>query len=99
MIEELKKLGEMQVQLAQQAYNAYAPVVDNIINSKIQDNNQIELTLDYMLEFCCDEKVLALYKKLCRYYLDINPQGTVDYIQYYRERWDEESLEKKEDEE
>lgn len=98
MIEELNKLGEMQLQLAQQAYTSYLPVVEGIINSKETDNNRIELTLDYMLEFCFDEKVLALYKKLCRYYVNINPQGTVDYIQYYRERWDEESLEKEDEE-
>jgi hypothetical protein len=97
MKEDLKKLGEMQLQLAKQAYNAYLPVVDDIINSKETDNNHIELTLDYMLDFCFDEKVLELYKKLCRYCLTINPQGTADYIQYYRERWDEESLEKKGD--
>jgi hypothetical protein len=44
-----------------------------------------------MLSFCFDEQMLLLYKKLCRYYWDLNPQATADYVNYYREMWDEES--------
>jgi len=43
-----------------------------------------------LLEHACNEEVLLLYKKLCRYYWDINPQATVDYVNYYREMWDNE---------
>jgi len=41
-----------------------------------------------MLDFCSDDKVLSLYKKLCRYYWNINPQVTANYINYFREMWD-----------
>ncbi len=69
----------------------YKPVVDEIIRSKTTDDHKIQLTLDYMLSFCFDEPMLLLYKKLCRYYWDLNPQATADYVNYYREMWDEES--------
>ncbi len=42
-----------------------------------------------MLDFCFDDKMLLLYKKLCRYYYDINPEATVSYVYAYREMWDE----------
>jgi len=31
---------------------------------------RIERCLDGMLDFCFDDEVLLLYKKLCRYYFD-----------------------------
>jgi hypothetical protein len=42
-----------------------------------------------MLGFADDEKILALYRKLCRYYFDINPQATAEYIQLYKKLYDE----------
>jgi hypothetical protein len=91
MIEEIKKLILSQQQLAKQAVDIYKPLVDEIILSKTTDDHKIQLTLDYMLSFCFDEQMLLLYKKLCRYYWDLNPQATADYVNYYREMWDEES--------
>jgi hypothetical protein len=31
-----------------------------------------------------------LYKKLCRYYYNIDPQATVEYVNAYRDMWDSE---------
>jgi len=42
-----------------------------------------------MLDFCFDAKVLDLYKKLCRYYFEIDPGATASYVNAYREMWDE----------
>ena len=42
-----------------------------------------------MLDFCFDDGMLVLYKKLCRYYFDIDPKATVLYVQVYRDMWDE----------
>jgi hypothetical protein len=92
MIDDIKNLIESQQQLAQQAYIAYLPEVENIIKNEIVNNNTIELLLDYMLDFCFDDRMLSLFKKLCRYYWDINPQATANYVNYYRERWDSDSL-------
>jgi hypothetical protein len=49
----------------------------------------IEHCLDGMLGFCFDDEMLLLYKKLCRYYFDIDQEAMVFYINSYREMWDE----------
>ncbi|MDD3860668.1 MAG: hypothetical protein PHW83_10745 [Bacteroidales bacterium] len=90
MIEKLKKLAEMQNQLAIQAYSAYLPLVDDIIKSKQTDLMQIERTLDGLLDFCFDPKMLMLYRRLCRYLYDIDKESTAYYVNAYQEMWDEE---------
>jgi hypothetical protein len=89
---EIKKITENYQNITSQAFNEFKIITDNIINSQITDVKQIELTLNYMLDFCYDERMLQLYKELCRYYWDINPQATADYINYYREMWDSDDV-------
>jgi hypothetical protein len=91
-LNELKKLAQSLVSLNEQAYHVYLPLVDAIIQSKSKDENEIGHLLDRILDIACSEKGLLLYKKLCRYYWDINPNATALYINSYREMWDEESL-------
>jgi len=86
----IQTLAQQLKTLANQALPIYTQKVEAIINNEIQDHNQIELTFDYMLDFCYDDKMLLLYKKLARYYFTINPQGTANYINYYRERYEDE---------
>lgn len=74
--------------LANEALRVYKPIVNEIIEKQNQDENHIQRTLDYLLDFCFDEKLLTLYRRLCRYYWDINPQATANYIDYYREMYD-----------
>ena len=90
MIEEIKKLVELRNQLAPQAYQQYEPLVTNIIAIQNKDVNHICYTMDFMLDFCFDDKMLLLYRRLCRYILDIDPQATAFYVQAYRDMWDEE---------
>ena len=74
--------------LANEALRVYKPIVNEIIEKKNRDENHIQRTLDYLLDFCFDEKLLTLYRRLCRYYWNINPQATANYIDYYREMYD-----------
>jgi len=90
MIEEIKKLAEIRNQLAKQAFQEYEPLVNNIIATQNKDVNHICYTMDFMLDFCFDDKMLLLYRRLCRYLLDIDPQATASYVQAYRDMWDEE---------
>jgi hypothetical protein len=90
MIEEIKKLIENRGQLAQQAFVQYEPMVKNIISSKITDVNNISYTLDCMLDFCFDEQMLLLYRRLCRYLHGVDANAAISYVNAYREMWDEE---------
>lgn len=92
MIEEIKKIAEIRNQLAQQALEQYEPLVTNIIATQNKDVNHICYTMDFMLDFCFDDKMLLLYRRLCHYLLDIDPQATASYVQAYRDMWDEEGV-------
>jgi hypothetical protein len=84
---EMAKAAE---QITLQAVGIYSAEVENIIESNTKNQQTIERCLDGMLDFCGDKKMLLLYKKLCRYYVAINPSAVVDYINIYRELWDSE---------
>lgn len=76
--------------LHQQAVRQCTPVMNDILNSRSRDIRRIEHTLDALLDHCGYQPGLLLYKKLCRYYFEIDPVATVDYINIYREIWDSE---------
>jgi hypothetical protein len=89
IINDLRKIAEQIQVLSAQAFAAYAPEVDLVIQSKCKDCNRIEYLLDHLLDFAGDKQVLNLFRKLCRYYLSINPQAVADYVRFYREQYDE----------
>ena len=89
-LENTKPLVEQIALIHYKAYYDYKPQVEQIINSKITDEKTIQRLLDFLLDHACNDEVLILYKKLCRYYWDINPKATADYVNYYREMWDNE---------
>lgn len=84
-------INELQ-SLAVVAVTQYEPLVNEIIVLKVIDELHIERVLDGVLDFCFDSKMLGLFKRLCRYYFQINPEATVDYIRFYFEMYDSEKL-------
>jgi hypothetical protein len=72
-----------------QATVEYVQIVEGLIRSKCKDVNRIALTLDYMLDFASDERVLNMYRKLCHYLYILNPQVATEYIQFWKEQYDE----------
>ena len=57
--------------------------------------DELSHLLDYLLDFACDEKILVVYKKVCRKYLYVYPRYIKFYIEAYREMWEDESKEVK----
>ena len=78
------QLQRLQLQAAQQ----YQPVVDALLRAGSGDVQQIEHTLDGLLDFCGHGPVLEMYRRLCRHYWDIDPAATAEYVNACRERWD-----------
>ena len=74
--------------LERQAAQQYRAVVTDILRTRCRDTRHIEHTLDGLLGFCGHEPVLQLFKTLCRYYWEIDPVATADYVNAYREYWD-----------
>jgi hypothetical protein len=88
----VQRIGELAGdvrRLAREAAQQYSAEVEVILKAQSRDSRRIERCLDGMLGFCFDDGVLMLYRKLCRYYFDINPQATVSYVHAYRQMWDE----------
>ena len=90
MIEQIKQLIESRKQLAEQAREQYEPLVQHLITANNRNSQNIEHTLDGLLDFCFDEQMLLLYRKLCRHLYSFNPEAADYYVNAYREMWDEE---------
>lgn len=95
LVQSIGKLAKNVQKLAREAVRQYSAEVEAILKVKSRDSGRIERCLDGMLDFCFDDEMLVLYKKLCRYYIDIDPEATASYVRAYREMWDEQKLDKR----
>ena len=80
--------GHLQ-QLQQQALAEYKPLIENIVFHQSNDVNEIEHTLDGLLDIAANGEGLELYRKLCRYLYSINPESAAAYVGFWKEAWDE----------
>ena len=88
LVQRIGELAEDAQKLASQAVQQYAAEVEAILKVQSHDSQPIERCLNGILDFCFDDGMLSLYKKLCRYYFAIDPEATVSYVNAYREMWD-----------
>ena len=89
--QELYNMCKSIIDLNKQRYVIIKDEIEDIIKNNISDNTQIERKLDEMLDillFYETDDSLLTFRKLCKYYFNINPQTTVDYINYYKEQND-----------
>ncbi len=91
LIRSISELAKGAQKLAREAERQYSVEVEAILKARICDSKLIERCLDGMLDFCFDQGMLVLYRKLCRYYFAIDPEATVSYVHAYREMWDEQT--------
>lgn len=96
LLESVTAIAIQIQELNRQAVHQYTPIVNSIIQTKSRKILYIEHTLDGLLDFCGYDPALQLYRQLCRYYWDIDPEATVHYINAYRELWDSETEEENE---
>jgi len=95
LVNRIGELARDMQDLAQVAVKQYSAEVEAILKVQSCDSGRIERCLDGILDFCFDDEMLVLYKKLCRYYYDIAPEATVSYVNFYREMWDEQEPDKR----
>lgn len=86
MKEGIFQIAEQIHQLYKEAYDIYMPLVDDMCRRKVSEE-ELSHFLDYLLDFTCDEKMLGLYKKVCRTYVCIYPGCVKSYIDAYWEMW------------
>ena len=88
-LEGFKEFAESINKITEEAFIIYEAQVDEIYRNKVKDEKEIERVIDVLLGYCYDDKMLLLFKQLCRYYYEINPAVTYEYAYIFREMWDD----------
>ena len=91
MVKGLEPLIQSMKALNNEAIAVYAPLVDDIC-SRHATLKEVERLLDYMLGFAGDDRMLLLFKRVCRAYWESYPENIAWYIMEYRKLYDPESL-------
>lgn len=69
---DTKEIARKIMDINETAYTTYKPIVDDIC-TRIAPEYDVEHLLDYMVGICNDERMLQLFKQVCRSYIDIYP--------------------------
>ena len=89
MDEMIYQVAEQIAQLHQKAYEIYLSLVEDVCSITVSED-ELSRFLDYLLDCACDEKILKLYKRVCRRYLYAYPGCIKFYMEAYREMWEDE---------
>lgn len=85
---DTKAIVERIQDISELSYNYYKPLVDSIIVEKASEK-EVEHLLDYMLDVCHDDRMLNLFKKVCRRYHALYPEMITSEILVYKEWYEE----------
>jgi len=91
LLEGMKGFAERMKGIADMAVVEYTPLVNDICSRKASQN-EVGLLFDYMFSFLDDERMLQLFKHVCRHYFYTYPGLIHSYILDYRKEYDPESL-------
>ena len=89
--DKILKLAETLVGIQERAVIEYTPLVNDICNRKAT-KDEVDNLLTWMFDFVENERMLLLFKKVCRAYFYTYPETVAFYIWEYRRRYDRESL-------
>ena len=67
LVEHLKPLVEQMKHIHDMAVVAYTPLVDDLCSRKATEN-EVGWMLDWLLMYAGDDRMLLLYKRVCRAY-------------------------------
>lgn len=70
------------------SYSYYKALVDRIIAEKASEK-EVEHLLDYMFDVCHDDRMLNLFKKVCRRYYSLYPEMIASEILAYKEWYED----------
>lgn len=91
LVEHLKPLVEQMKHIHDMAVVAYTPLVNDLCNRKATQN-EVEWMLDWLLMYAGDDRMLQLYKQVCRTFWKTYPDSIAFYVMEYRKEYDPESL-------
>ena len=91
LIEHLKPLIEQMKHIHDMAVVAYTPLVNDLCNRKATQN-EVEWMLDRLLMYSGDDRMLQLYKQVCRTFWQTYPNSIAFYVMEYLIEYDPENL-------
>lgn len=86
---ELRSLIAQFEEQKKQIYAHYHQMVDDVLKDRITTEREIETIMDGLLDFCDDERFLALYKGLCRHVYYKYPQLVGEHVNLFRLQFEE----------
>jgi len=89
LVQSIGEIAQASRRLVRRAEKQYAPEVEDILRTQCCDSRRIGHLLDGMFDFGFDTAMVRLYKKICRYYFEIDRMAAVSYVYAYRDMWDE----------
>ena len=88
LINAIREMEKSRNLLAKQYLKSFQSDVTFIIETQSYDQNRIEHLLDNLLNYCFGADILLEFKRLLRYYLPIDPESVVSYVNFYRDEYD-----------
>ena len=88
MDDEIKKIVCMITELDDLAYATYKPLVEEICAIKASES-EVEYLLDYMVGICSSDRMLELFKCVCRKYIYLYPEMVTSEIYTYKNMYEE----------
>lgn len=88
-LKELKSLLTAFEAQKKEIYLHYQQLVNSVLSCEIISEREIEAIMDGLLDFCDDDKFLALYKDLCRHVYAHYPQLVGEHINIFRLQFEE----------
>ena len=89
--DKISKLAETLSSTQERAVIEYTPLVNDVCNRKATED-EVDNLLTWMFDFVVNDKMLLLFKKVCRAYFYTYPETVAFYILEYRRHYDRESL-------
>lgn len=88
----IKELARGLMQIRERAAIDYVPIVEEFCARKHASENEVGRMLDLLFGFADDERILLMYKKVCRRFVYEYPETISFYIIEYKKEYDRESL-------
>ena len=91
LAKQLEPLIQQMNRLYDDAVVAYTPLIEDLCSRQATEN-EVGWMLDWLLMYAGDERMLQLYKRVCRAYWKIYPESIAFYIMEYKKEYEPESL-------
>lgn len=85
---DIKGIVRMITELDELVYSTYKPIVEDICIRRASES-EVEHLLDYMVGICNSNRMLGLFKQVCRKYIYLYPEMIISEIYTYKEMYEE----------